>query len=219
MQRPNFTKTLLLATVLIFTAACSGGGGGGTPPPEQNTGPQLPAAVPTGTGAIEIDMAGTWTVQGATVVESNNSAQSPPPDGLTFVLQGDRVTSIAGLEVSPAVLTILLGPLTLYINQADGKTLFYAVTVDTRSTGGTLETTALAGGSVDDNTISIESAVSSQAVSETEPRFTRSRYLLRRSTAAPASIDVASLQNEEPFADDELALLRARLRAGLGLGN
>ena len=112
-----------------------------------------------------------------------------------------------------------VGPMTLLVNQGDGKTIFYAVTVDTRSTNGSLETVALAGGSVDDHTISIEAFVSSRSSSETESRYTRSRYLLRRSAAAPASIDVARLHAEEPLADDEIALLRGRLRAALGFGD
>ena len=175
--------------------------------------------MPAGTGALEIDMAGTWTVQGVTVVDTNNSTQAPPPEDLEFVMQGDRILSIGGLDVSPVTLSLLLGPLSLYVNQGDGKTIFYAVTVDTRSTNGSLETVALAGGSVDDHTISIEAFVSSRSSSETESRYTRSRYLLRRSAAAPASIDVARLHAEEPLADDEIALLRGRLRAALGFGD
>lgn len=172
MQR-NRRVSLLLVSIL---AACSSGSGGGGP-----TGPDIPASVPDGAGGVQIEMAGTWVIQNATVLETNSPIPDPPVDGTMFQLEPERIATIGGLSVDPDDLAAIIGaPLVSYVNQVDGARVFYGVVIDTRASGGTRVETALAGGAVDANTIAVEAFNSVQTPSNEEPLFTRSRYLLVR---------------------------------------
>lgn len=172
-MRRNNRVFILLSSLLI---ACSGGGGGGEP-----TGPDIPVSVPTGAGGVQIDMAGTWAIQNATILETNAVVPDPPVDGTLFQFEPTRVATIGGLSVDPDDLAAIIGaPLVSYVNQIDGSRVFYGLVVDRRATGGLRLETALAGGAVDANTIAVEAFNSAQAPNEAEPQFTRSRYLLVR---------------------------------------
>jgi hypothetical protein len=172
MKRNRPVSVFLLALV----AACSSGGGGGGP-----SGPDIPAAVPEGAGGVQIDMAGTWVIQNATVVETNATVPDPPVDGTMFQFEPTRIATIGGLSVDPDDLAAIIGaPLISYVNQIDASRVFYGLVVDRRPSGGTRLETALAGGAVDANTIAVEAFNSLQAPNDVEPMFTRSRYLLVR---------------------------------------
>jgi len=126
-------------------------------------------------------MAGTWSIQNATVLESNAAVPDTPVDGTLFQFEPTRIVTIGGLSVDPDDLAALIGaPLVSYVNQIDQTRVFYGLVVDRRSSGGTRLESALAGGSVDANTIAVEAFTSVQAPNDAEPTFTRSRYLLVR---------------------------------------
>ncbi len=175
MRRPLLRFSLLVPC--LFVTACSGGGGGGG-------GPQLPAAVPNGSGNVTIQMAGTWQVGSVSVVDSLGSV-APPADGTEFVLGPQGLVSIAGLSVAQADLEALLGaPLESYVNQLDGRTVLYGLVVDQRASGGTREQAALAGGALGDNSIAVEGYTSSQAANEPQARFVLWRGVLSRTSPA-----------------------------------
>jgi len=139
-------------------------------------------------------MAGTWEIQNAVVIDSNSTAPVPPLNGTAFVIEPGKVVSIGGLPVDPESLTLLLGaPLDSYVNQVDDRTLFYGLVVDRRAAGQTREEIAVAGGSIDENTISVEAFSSSQSPSASEAIYTVSRYqLVRSAPSAPAMMEPAT---------------------------
>lgn len=167
---------LLLAALL---AACGGGGGGGgggvNPSP-------VSAAVPAGSGQVAIDMVGLWRVEAATFLDSNDPVRLPPPPAGTVIEIGATgIVSIGGLPVERALLEAALGfPLTLYVNQLDGKTLFYGLRYDRLAQGGGLQDVGLAGGSLDADSISVEQFTSLRDDPASDAVFTRVRYRLRR---------------------------------------
>ena len=143
--------------------------------------PELPAQLPIGAGAAVIDMAGLWSIQEAVIIEANTATPTPPLPGTLFEMEPTRIASISGLSVAPADLAILIGaPLVSYVNVVDGSTVFYGIVVDQRASGGLRVETALAGGSVGPDTISVEAFNSTQAPNEVVPTFTRARYQLVR---------------------------------------
>ena len=149
----NRTLPASLVLLAVLGSCSSGGGGGGGSPAS----PDIPAALPEGSGAIAIEMAGTWAIQNATIIETNAAVPVPPVNGTQFVIEPTRVVSIGGLSVDPDDLATILGaPLASYVNQVDASRVFYGLVVDRRSTGGTRAETALAGGALDANTISVE---------------------------------------------------------------
>lgn len=176
-----FASPLLL---VLTGSACSGGGGGGAPPSE------VAATVPEGTGKLAIQMAGTWAIQGAAVVETNSPTPEAPVNGTLVVLDGSGIVSIAGLSVARADLEALLGTaLTFYVNRADGRTVLYGIGTDRFAQGGPREVVGVAGGSFNDNSIAVESYTSRQPTAASPEIFVRSRYMLTRvDTAAPVGL-------------------------------
>ena len=132
------------------------------------------------------------------------------------MLEPTRIQSIGGLSVAPSFLELILGsPLNFYVNLLDGRTLLYGVIVDNRANGGTREQVGLAGGTIDDNTISVEAYTSTQTATATDPVFTLTRYLLvRTSGAVPAAFE---FDDGPPLASDECEVLRERLWGHFGL--
>ena len=176
----------LLALSLL--AACGGGGGGGsTPQPSP-----VAANVPVGSGQVAIQMIGTWQIFLASVIDTNDAGAQPPANGTTIVIGPDGVASIGGLTVKQADLELLLGlTLSLYVNKIDGKTVLYGLSFDRRVQGGNREVVGLAGGALDDNTISVEQFTSTQSPSAAEAVYVRSRYKLARVSNAivlPANV-------------------------------
>ena len=167
--------TSITLCLLLLSAACGSGGGG------DSTTPDIPAIVPPGAGITQIDMAGTWAIQNAEVVDSNAATPSLPVDGTLFQVELTRIATIGGVSVDPAELEQLLGtPLVTYVNQVDASRVFFGALVDQRSSGGVRLETALAGGAIDADTIMVEAFTSEQSPTDPEPIFTRSRYQLVR---------------------------------------
>ena len=194
---------------LLGVAALVGcSGGGSSAPPD----PQVAAAVPNGTGQIAIQMAGTWEIRDAAVADSNLPTPLVPLNGTQVVLDGAKIVSIAGLSVARADLEAFLGTtLTLYVNQADGRKLFYGIATDRFATGGTRDKSALAGGSVNDASIAVEAFTSTQLDAASAELFTRSRYTLAKvGTAAPLGLA------PEAASPEQRERLRAALRALFG---
>ena len=161
--------------------------------------PDLPVGVPTGTGALAIDMAGTWTIQDAVVIETNAAVPDPPFNGTPMVFEPTRIASIGGLSVAPGDLAAVIGaPLVSYVNVIDSSTVFYGLVVDQRATGGPRLETALAGGAVSANTIAVEAFNSVQLPTDTVPRFTRSVYILVR---APGTTPLQHRPEDWTFED------------------
>ena len=169
---------VLLAGVL--GTACSRGIGG---TPDVTVTPDIPVTVPPGTGILAIDMAGMWVIEDAVVIETNAPVPNPPFNGTMFELETTRIASIGGLSVAPGDLIAVIGsPLVSYVNLVEASTVYYGLVVDQRATGGLRIETALAGGAVDANTISVEAYNSTQSATDLVPRYTRSRYVLVRTS-------------------------------------
>jgi hypothetical protein len=166
--------SVLASFTLVALAACGGGGGGGGA-----TSP-VSAVVPAGSGARAIQMIGTWEIRNVIVVESGGASPLTPLNGTQVVISGDGIVSIGGFSTKQADLETLLGaPLDTYVNQQDGRRLFYGLTLDQRATGFTREVVGLAGGSIDDATIAVEQFNSSTNAAGVES-FVRARYTLAR---------------------------------------
>lgn len=167
-------RSALASFTLVALAACGGGGGGGG-----ETSP-VSAVVPAGAGLRAIQMIGTWEIRNVTVVESGGASPLTPLNGTQVVITGDGVVSIGGFSTKQADLETLLGaPLDTYVNQQDGRRLFYGLTLDQRAVGFTREVVGLAGGSLDDATIAVEQFNSSTNAVGVES-FVRARYTLAR---------------------------------------
>ncbi len=168
-----------LAALATVAASCSGGGGHGGGGGAAADG--IAAQVPAGTGLVAIEMAGTWEIRAAVVMDTNATDAQPPASGTQVSIGAAAVESIAALSVRRDDLEALLGaPLELYVNQLDGRTVFYAVTFDRRAHGGTREVVALAGGSVNADTIAVEQFTSTLPANGATAAFVRSRYNLVR---------------------------------------
>jgi hypothetical protein len=168
----SFRSRILALSIPFALVACGGGG---------DDGPGVEARVPSGSGRVTIQMAGTWEVRDASVVDSNDPAPALPLNGTQVVIGPNSVLSIAGFSTAQPDLEAFLGfPLSFYFNQADGRTVVYAAHIDRVTQGGGREEVGVAGGSVDDNTISVEQWNSRRANSTSPELFTRSRYLLAR---------------------------------------
>ncbi len=175
-MKPLF-NLLLLAVITPVFCACSNSGSGGN----GNSDPQIGANVPGGSGDIPITMSGIWQIQNAEVLETNSATPAPPLNGSVFIIDSDRLVSISGLLVDPASLADLLGsPLGAYVNLVTDSTMFYGVIVDRRSEGESREEVALAGGSLDADTILVEAYISYQAPGDSEATYTLSQYQLGR---------------------------------------
>lgn len=169
---PSF-RSILASFTLVALAACGGGGGGGETSP-------VSAVVPAGSGARSIQMIGTWEIRNVTVVDSGGPSPLTPLNGTQVVISGDGVVSIGGFSTKRSDLETLLGaPLDTYVNQQDGRRLFYGLTLDQRATGFTREVVGVAGGSIDDATIAVEQFNSSTNAAGVES-FVRARYTLAR---------------------------------------
>lgn len=165
--------SVLASFTLVALAACGGGGGGGETSP-------VSAVVPAGSGARSIQMIGTWEIRNVIVVESGGASPLTPLNGTQVVISGDGIVSIGGFSTKQVDLETLLGaPLDTYVNQQDGRRLFYGLTLDQRATGFTREVVGLAGGSIDDATIAVEQFNSSTNATGVES-FVRARYSLAR---------------------------------------
>ena len=164
----------------VMGTACSGGFGA---TPNTTVTPDIPVTVPPGTGILAIDMAGMWGIEDAVVIETNAPVPNPPFNGTMFELEPTRIASIGGLSVAPGDLIAVIGsPLVSYVNLVEASTVYYGLVVDQRATGGLRIETALAGGAVDANTISVEAYNSTQSATDLTPRYTRSRYVLVRTS-------------------------------------
>lgn len=164
----------------VMGTACSGGFGA---TPDVTVTPDIPVTVPPGTGILAIDMAGMWIIEDAVVIETNAPVPNPPFNGTMFELEPTRIASIGGLSVAPGDLIAVIGsPLVSYVNLVEASTVYYGLVVDQRATGGLRIETALAGGAVDANTISVEAYNSTQSATDLIPRYTRSRYMLTRTS-------------------------------------
>ena len=169
------SRLLGVALLFVVVSGCGGGGGGGPAAPD------IPASVPPGAGVLQIDMAGSWVIQNAEVLDTNTTSPTPPPNGTLFQLESTRVASIGGLSVEQSALEQFVNaPLESYVNQLDGTNVYFAVVFDQRASGGERIETALAGGAVDANTILVEAFNSAQGASDPVPQFIRSRYNLVR---------------------------------------
>lgn len=197
MSRTNRIASFLLP-VLLPLLPCCGGGGGGSPAPVS----PVPANVPDGSGQQTIQMQGTWQLGGVNVVDGNTAALIPPTDGTAFVIGPAGLVSLGGLSVARADLEALLGlPLDAYVNELNGRTLFYGIVVDARAAGATREQGAIAGGSLDANTIAVEGFLSSQAANSADVSFVRWRGTLARVSAAtlpPPPLDAAAGGEDRP---------------------
>lgn len=185
-----FVSFVSMAAGCLVTA-CGGGGGGG---------PQVPAVVPNGSGNVTIQMAGTWEIHNSTVVDTNDPTAAAPANGTPIVIGTQGLVSLGGLSVAQGDLEALLGfPLDVYVNQADGRKVLYAIGFDRRAQGGIRQQVGLAAGSVDDNTMAVEQFVSNQTATQQSEVYTRSRYTLTRVSSqltlpfrtakAPGSVD------------------------------
>jgi hypothetical protein len=164
-------RRVLASFTLVALAACGGGGGGGETSP-------VSAVVPAGSGARAIQMIGTWEIRNVTVVDSGGASPLTPLNGTQVVISGDGVVSIGGFSTKRSDLETLVGtPLDVYVNQQDGRRLFYGLTLDQRAAGLTREVVGLAGGSIDDASIAVEQFNSSMSAAGTES-FVRARYTL-----------------------------------------
>lgn len=164
-----------LFSLSLLTACGGGGGGGGT------STPSVPAAVPSGTGQITIQMIGTWEIRSSVVVDTNDPAAQPPLNGTLLVIGAQGVASIGGLSVAQPDLEAVLGfPLDSYVNQVNGKTVLYGLASDRRAQGGIRQQIGVAAGSVDDATISVEQYTSLQSAAQASAVFVRSRYTLAK---------------------------------------
>lgn len=170
-------SVLFLTVIATIFGACSNSGSGSN----SNSDPQIGATVPNGSGDIPITMPGNWQIQNAEVIETNSATPAPPINGSVFVVDIDRLVSISGLLVDPESLSNLLGsPLDSYVNLVTDSTIFYGVIVDRRSQGESREEVALAGGSLDADTIMVEAYISSQEPGDSEATYTLSQYQLGR---------------------------------------
>jgi hypothetical protein len=119
------------------------------------------------------------------IMETNVPTALPPASGTLVAIGPGEIVSIAGLSVRREDLeTLLGGPLDLYVNRVDGRTAFYGATLDRRSQGGTREEVALAGGSVNADTIAVEQITSTQLANAATPAFVRARYTLVRAATS-----------------------------------
>jgi hypothetical protein len=180
---PNLRPLLSTAALALLALAAACSGSSRSAPPD----PQVGASVPTGAGGVVIAMVGTWEIRDAQIVETNNPSPVPPLTGTRVEIGADSITSIGGLGVSRANLEAVLGAaLESYVNQQNGRTLFYGLVVDQRATGGLRQQVGVAGGAVDANTIAVEAFESVQPASQAQAVFTRSRYTLARvATTSP----------------------------------
>ncbi|MCU0862549.1 MAG: hypothetical protein MUC36_02045 [Planctomycetes bacterium] len=199
--RSSRSRGFFVSSFCLGLVAC-GGGGGGTP--------SVPAQVPSGTGRTTIQMIGTWEIRAATVLESNDPAALPPLNGTRIVIGVDQVERINGFSVSRQDLEAVVGvPLRWYFNRADGRTVIYGASVDLSAQGGIVEEVGLAGGSVDENTISVEQFNSRRATPQASELFTRARFTLAR--IAPSSVQL------EPAVDGSEASVSTQPKPAPGL--
>ena len=188
----------------MLAAACGGGGGG--------DGTGIEAKVPAGTGQRTIQMVGTWEIRQSVVIDTNDPGAAAPLNGTPIVIGVQGIASIAGLSVARSDLETVLGfALDLYLNQQDGRKVLYGIASDRRAQGGILQEIGFAGGSVDDDTISVEQFTSTQTPSQQSPVFVRSRYSLARIDAAPPVLPAKQATEEATSGD-----LRRSLKALFG---
>jgi len=204
MRRKSLTNVCLIALLALW-ASCSNSGGSTTAvtqpgDPGAPADPGLPVSVPDGAGLLAIDMVGTWTIAATEILDTNSPNPEPPIDGTVFQFETDRIATIGGLSVDPFTLQGVLGaPLATYVNMVDGSVVLYHIVVDTRSSGGVRAETALAGGSIGNNVLLVEAYNSVQTSGQVDPLFTRSRYVLLRTTSAtplihePEALDIEDL--------------------------
>lgn len=173
-------QLLLLSVILAALCGCSRGG-------SSDSTPQIGANVPNGAGIVSIMTPGLWEIQNAEVIDTNSPRPAPPINGSVFEIDLGRIVSISGLPVDPASLsTLLAAPLEQYVNIVTDRTIFYGLIVDRRSEGESREEVALAGGSVDANTIMVEAFISFQAPGDPDATYTLSQYkLVRIPSSAP----------------------------------
>jgi hypothetical protein len=130
-------------------------------------------------------MVGTWEIRDAAIVETNSGSPSAPLNGTQIVIDPQGVVSVGGLSVARTDLeTLLTFPLTLYVNQVNGRTVLYGIGYDRLAAGGVRERVGVAGGAIDDNTISIEAFNGIQSQPQDPEIYTRSRYTLVRVSTA-----------------------------------
>lgn len=181
MKKSLHHRALSLAALTLLSVACS-----------NSKGPVVPAKVPAGTGTQQIQMNGRWLIQNVTVVEASSASVAPPLANTEIVIENGAVMSIGGFTVARTQLEAFLGfPLDFYINAANGLTVLYGLGYDRLSQSGSREQVGLAGGSVDADTISVESFSSVRPNSQSDEMFIRSRYTLARVTA-PVLLDGAA---------------------------
>jgi hypothetical protein len=180
-MRTNTVTSACLAGLIALLAGCSNSGSSTTADGQPAGDPGIPVAVPDGAGGVQIDMAGTWVIAAAEVIETNAPTPNPPFNGTVFQFEPDRIATIGGLSVDPDDLALILGgPLASYVNVIDASRVFYGLTVDNRPTGGSRLESALAGGAISNNAILVEAYNSEQLANQPLPYYTRSRYVLLR---------------------------------------
>jgi hypothetical protein len=201
---PNLRPLLSTAALALLALAAACSGSSRSAPPD----PQVGASVPTGAGGVAIAMVGTWEIRDAQIVETNNPTPTPPLNGTRVEIGPDAIVSIGGLSVTRANLELVLGAtLETYVNQLNGKTLFYGLVVDQRATGGARQQVGVAGGAVSADAIAVEAFESVQGPGAASPIFTRSRYTLARvATTSP-------LWLEEPAVARDAAELLGAIRS------
>jgi hypothetical protein len=201
---PSCSRPLPLLPLVLLAAACSRSPG---PAPD----PGIAATVPAGTGVVSTDLTGTWEIRAGVVMETNLPNLAPPASGTIVVIAPGALASIGGLGVSrPELESVLGAPLDLYVNRVDGRTVIYGLTLDRRATGGTREEVALAGGTVNADTLAVEQYTSTLQPNAATAGYTLARYTLVRvatslappsaaATAAPAEAPPSLLQALAPL--------------------
>jgi hypothetical protein len=170
-RRPVVSAFLLACTALL-PIACRNGGDGS---------PSIPASVPNGSAQNPIQMVGTWEMRNIEVVDTNETVPLTPVPGTPVVIGPEGIRTIGPISFRQADLeSVLALTFDWFVNSADGRRLFYGLSVDRREQGLGRIVLGIAGGSVDANTMAIEHFYSIQANSTSAETFSRFRYILAR---------------------------------------
>lgn len=182
-------------------------------------GPSVPASVPPGTGRIEIQMTGVWEIRNVTVVDASSTSVAPPLANTQIVFENGAIRSIGGFVVSRPDLEAFLGfPLDFYTNAANGRTVLYGLGYNRLAIGGAREVAGLAGGSVDADTISVESFSSLQLDPASDESFVRARYSLVRVASSPVTLAAEDAATVDAGSAGSTAAAERAIAALLGRG-
>lgn len=143
--------------------------------------PSIPVRVPDGTAQNAIQMVGTWEMRNVQVIDTNSTNPTPPINGTPLVIGPEGIRTIGPISFRRVDLEAALGvTFDWYLNSADGRRLFYGISIDRLDEGLGRVVFGMAGGSVDANTMVVEQFNSIQANSSSAESFSRFRYQLVR---------------------------------------